>query len=45
MEKIKITFEGYKSSTIYYTNRYTKLDGNNYKSSKKVLDYIKNDNC
>lgn len=44
IEKLEITFEVYEPATICYPNKYTKGGGNNYKRSKKVIDFIKNSN-
>ncbi len=41
VEKLDILFEVYEPATICYPNKYTKGGGNNYKRSKKVINYIK----
>ena len=41
IEKLDILFEVYEPATICYPNKYTKGGGNNYKRSKKVINYIK----
>ena len=44
IEKIDILFEVSEPATICYPNKYTRMGGNNYKRSKKVIDYIKKEN-
>lgn len=41
IEKIEMCFEVYDPATICYPNKYTKMGGNNYKRSKKIIDYLK----
>ena len=44
IERIEITFETMEKPTTVYPNKYTSKGGNNLKRSKKVIDYLKNEN-
>lgn len=44
IEKMELTYEINEGSQSVYPNQYTSKGGNNYKRSRKIIDFIKNGN-